>query len=212
MAKMKFTGGLPETPCGAGSTLQHTATIRLWLPRLFRELKVETILDAPCGDFNWMSHTDLRGLTYIGIDVDPEHCKRAKETNSIKDCKPDRKIIVEHDIVEKVPSCADLMLCRDFWQHLRLERVHKAVESYIDSDIKWLLCTNFQAAKNEDIAADGMFRPLNVTLPPINFPPPRKMISDGHARTLALWHRNDLTHRPVKSLPVHPSRIIEVQK
>ena len=73
MGMMRFTGGGPETTCGAGSTVRYTATIRAWLPIVFRELRINSVLDAPCGDFNWMAHTDLRGLIYVGIDFDEEH-------------------------------------------------------------------------------------------------------------------------------------------
>jgi hypothetical protein len=32
----------------------------------------KTLLDAGCGDFNWMRHVNLKLDQYIGIDVVPE--------------------------------------------------------------------------------------------------------------------------------------------
>jgi hypothetical protein len=49
---MKFSGGLPETRCGAGSKMENTAQARAILPQVIAELKIKSLLDAPCGDFN----------------------------------------------------------------------------------------------------------------------------------------------------------------
>lgn len=39
---------------------------------LLQELDVETLLDAACGDFNWMSHVELGPVSQIGVDVVPD--------------------------------------------------------------------------------------------------------------------------------------------
>jgi hypothetical protein len=46
-------GGI-ESRSGNGSTLVQTAVIRDEIPLLFKELNIKSVLDAPCGDFNWM--------------------------------------------------------------------------------------------------------------------------------------------------------------
>ncbi len=45
---------------GSGSESEFTASLRVTLPDLLRELGVRSVLDAPCGDFNWMQGVDLR--------------------------------------------------------------------------------------------------------------------------------------------------------
>ena len=49
----------PESKSGGSSTLSATAAIRAALPRLLSDLGVAVLIDAPCGDFNWMRHVDL---------------------------------------------------------------------------------------------------------------------------------------------------------
>src|SRR5664279_1649792 len=46
--------GVEETRSGLGSTVQSTQAIREALPKLIAELQIRTLLDIPCGDFNWM--------------------------------------------------------------------------------------------------------------------------------------------------------------
>lgn len=51
--------GSLESRSGAGSTLASTANIRRELPGLVERLNIRTLLDAPCGDFNWMKEVAL---------------------------------------------------------------------------------------------------------------------------------------------------------
>ena len=189
---MPFTGGLPETGCGAGSTLENTKGIREWLPKLFSQLRVMKLLDAPCGDFNWMSRTDLYGIEYIGVDYDATHCAwvRARESQPSK-FKPYSKTSVTMDICREALPSADLMLCRDFLQHLPNLSVQDVLNNFKASNIPWLLTTSHDNSENVDITNAGMFRRLNLTVGPFSLPAPRKSIPDGDGRILGLWHRND---------------------
>ena len=36
---------------------------------MLKGLKVRRLLDAPCGDHNWMRHVDLDGIQYLGMDL-----------------------------------------------------------------------------------------------------------------------------------------------
>ncbi len=189
---MPFTGGLPETACGAGSTFENTENVREWLPRMFSRLRVMKVLDAPCGDFNWMSKTDLYGIEYIGADYDATHCAwvRARESQPSK-FKPHSKTAVTLDICRDSLPSADLMLCRDFLQHLPNVSVYDVLKNFKASNIPWLLATSHDNDENKDIEEAGMFRSVNLTAAPFNLPPPREAIADGDGRILGLWHRND---------------------
>jgi len=192
--KMPFSSGRPETLCGAGSMLEHTVSIRAWLPTLSRHLGIKSILDAPCGDFNWMAHTDLSGIDYIGVDFDPEHLARASETKSAGvSFAPKSKRLLELDIVNDRLPRADLMLCREFLQHLPNDRVHKVLENFRDSGCEWFVATSHGNLFNTDIAAAGMFRPLNLKEIPFSLPVPHGYVGDepGSDRILGLWHRSD---------------------
>src|SRR5688500_1614611 len=61
--------GDPESVSGRGSTLARTVNIRKALPELLRSINARSLLDAPCGDFNWMRLVDLGEIRYTGVDV-----------------------------------------------------------------------------------------------------------------------------------------------
>lgn len=193
IVRMTFTGGLPETKCGAGSTLANTSNIRAWLPGLFKQLRVVDLLDIPCGDFNWMSRTDLSSVNYIGCDCDPQHCESTRSRSSMPSSfNPRKKTVVELDMIDDPLPRADLMLCRDFFQHLPNVDIADAIENFIDSYIPWMLCTSHDNVDNDDIELAGMFRPLNLTSCPFSFPAPQKWVEDGSGRILGLWNRLDI--------------------
>lgn len=192
--RMLFSAGRPETLCGAGSTLENTVSIRAWLPSIFQELKIKSLLDAPCGDFNWMSHTDLSWIDYCGVDFDAEHIAVAARRYSAPGYAPKSKRLFELDIAYDELPRADLVLCREFLQHLPNEHVGQVIQSFRDSGSEWFLATSHDNEFNTDIPVAGMFRPLNLTKAPFQLPSARQSVEDqpGSGRILGLWHRSDL--------------------
>jgi ubiquinone/menaquinone biosynthesis C-methylase UbiE len=69
-----------ESLSGAGSTIKNTKQIRTALVSLIHELNIERMLDASCGDWNWMKLI-LNELPreYIGLDVTASVIKDNKE-------------------------------------------------------------------------------------------------------------------------------------
>ena len=61
------TWGSTESISGPGSTLGATATLRKGLAEAFRVLEVRSLVDAPCGDLNWMRHVQFPFEKYIEI-------------------------------------------------------------------------------------------------------------------------------------------------
>src|SRR5262249_783583 len=59
-----------ESRSGLGSGIVQTEIVRRALPELVRKFAVRSMLDVPCGDFNWMKSVDL-DLIYIGCDIVP---------------------------------------------------------------------------------------------------------------------------------------------
>jgi hypothetical protein len=180
---MSFVGGLPETRCGGGSTMEATKNVRAHLLGLLRDYGVKTLLDAPCGDCNWIAHTDLAGIRYIGIDFDAEHVAAAtvRGFNAMLG-----------DIVNGHLPAADMMLCRDFLQHLPTAQVRQTIQNFKASNIPWLLATSHETSQNDDIERAGDFRPLNLMVRPLGFPDPVEKIEDGPRRILGLWRREDV--------------------
>lgn len=192
---MPFSGGRPETECGAGSTLANTVTIREWLPILLHQLGVRKLLDVPCGDFNWLARTDLSEIEYIGGNYDREHIARARSRESDPaSYSPRNRAFIELDTVSDPLPAADLLLCRDFLQHLPNTSVMAVLRKFAAGRIPWLLATSHNNAENGDIATAGSFRPLNLSVAPFALRLPRQWVEDppGSGRILGLWRREEL--------------------
>jgi SAM-dependent methyltransferase len=145
---MKFTGGLPETVCGAGSTLKLTATIRAELPQLLRQLGITRLLDAPCGDFNWMRHVDLTGIKYAGMDSSRENLALAIGAVRVPQFVPSFEVFFRGDILRDDMPPADAILCRDFFQHLPGGDVLQILARIKIIGHTWLLATSFDNQVN----------------------------------------------------------------
>ncbi len=179
---------------GPGSTLEQTTKVRRRLPGLLLDLSVETLLDAPCGDFFWMKHVDLGSTNYIGGDIVPELI----EDNRARFGSDKRRFEVVDLVASPLPD-ADLLLCRDVLVHLSYEDIKKALRNVCDSNIKWLLTTHFPEHENEDIPS-GLWRPINLRAEPFSLPVPTELIDDTPSeenfshpdKTLALWAVSDL--------------------
>lgn len=184
--RWKFTGGKPETPCGAGSTLATTAYLRERLPGVLSSLSIMTLLDAPCGDLNWMQEVDLSGVDYIGCDID--HLATAR-WNAATGFNAHSFRFLEVDIVNGLLPRADAILCRDFMQHLPNEMVFQTLRNFKRTGAEWLLMTSHLNETNADILTAGEFRPLNLQELPFNLPEPAMSIGDppGSSRILGVW-------------------------
>lgn len=60
-----------ETRSGVGSEMGRTQSVRERLPWLFDVLGAKSVLDAGCGDLNWMQHVEAQ-VEYVGVDIVPE--------------------------------------------------------------------------------------------------------------------------------------------
>lgn len=159
--------GRLETRSGKGSTLEATEVVRALLPDLFRRLGVRVFLDAPCGDFHWMQHTDLSGVSYIGGDV----ASSIIEANTQRHAREGVRFELM-DVTKTPLPRADLMLCRDCMMHLK-DRYRKAFfRNFVASGIPWLLTTRHYNLVNLKLANNGGFRRFNPCAAPFGFPEP----------------------------------------
>ena len=131
---------------------------------LLQKYNIQSILDIPCGDWNWMKNVDLCGASYIGADI----VKPLIEENKIKYPGVDfRALDLTNDELPKV----DLMFVRDCFGHLTNENVHKALDNIKRSGSKYLLATSFtQYIDNTDIE-DGGWKCINLMVKPFNLKP-----------------------------------------
>ena len=181
-----------ESKSGYGSELKATITVRRRLPRLLESLKIKTLLDAPCGDFNWMSHVTLPpGVRYIGADIVPGMI----EALASHAASPTHRFMVLDIVKNRLPE-ADLWLCRHSLFHLPIRDVREALENFRRSTIRYLLTSNHNFPRRNFEVNPGGYRFLNLRREPFNLPRPLLEFDDfdqlGPPCVLALWSREQL--------------------
>lgn len=180
---------------GEGSSLEQTKVLREELSKLFEELNIKSMLDAPCGDWNWMKAVNLVGIEYIGVDIVEQIIKDNQE----KYIKPNIKFINSNIIEDDLPE-VDLIFCRDCLVHLTYEDIFKTLDNFKKSKSKYLLTTTFPShkQKNKELVYKEIWRDLNLEEAPFCFPKPIKYIVEHdfdfpyYEKTSALWYLNDL--------------------
>jgi hypothetical protein len=188
-----------ESRSGPGSDLPQTTIVREQLADLLSQLRVQCLLDIPCGDFHWMKEVLLPpGLIYIGGDiVEPLVIKNNERYRT--DTVSFRKL----DLCTDALPPADLVLCRDCLVHFSFADFWRAVANLKASGSKYLLATHFTGNRENPDIDTGDWRPLNLTNPPINFPPPLRLIVEQFTeggdsyrdKSLGLWRIADLPDR-----------------
>jgi hypothetical protein len=179
----------PESASGRGSTLQRTTVIRSELPVLLKEVGAESLLDAPCGDFNWMRYTELGPVTYIGADVVPSLIARNEQRYG----RDGRKFMVL-DITKSVIPRVSVILSRDCFAHLSFRNILSAVASFKRSKSEYLFATTHTGVREHRDIATGQGRYVNLQLSPFNFPEPLKLIVEDAelGKCLAVWRLQQL--------------------
>ncbi|AKM03118.1 class I SAM-dependent methyltransferase [Burkholderia pyrrocinia] len=165
-----------ESVSGWGSELKNTAQIIRELPGLLRRFGVRSMLDAPCGDFNWMRHVDLDGIDYIGADI----VQNLVTANQATWTAPNRRF-VHLDLLQDPLPDADLILCRDCLFHFSHADVFRAFERFAATNARYLLTTTFiyrSYPRNAEIAT-GQWTPINLEMPPFDLDPPLTLLVEG---------------------------------
>ena len=178
-----------ESVSGRGSTLGRTAVIRGALPALLESVGARTLLDAPCGDFNWMRHVGLGDIKYTGADIVPELVERNRRLY-----KTENRDFVVADLTRDPLPQADVILCRDCLIHLSFKHMHAAIANFKRSNSRLLLTTTYpDCPANRDIET-GWWRTVNLQSSPFNFPEPlRLVVEDAEAgKCLGLWRLEQL--------------------
>lgn len=182
---------------GEGSDLVQTAEVRRCLPELVEDLKIESFLDAPCGDWCWMREVQLGVKKYIGVDiVDPliqSNLKNFAAPGVHFEC-----LNLAEDRLPKV----DLIFSRDCLVHLSFDDALRIIKNFKESGSEYLLTTTFvsRESNNDLVGKDSFWRPLNMQLPPFNFPAPLRLIDEKCSeegglfadKSLAFWRLADI--------------------
>lgn len=163
-------GGDKETPCGRGSKLENTNTIRIVLPAWIKKYEIKSLADIGAGDRNWMKHLDLSGIDYRSYDLLP----RTPET-------------VQLDVTSEDVPPVDAILCRHVLNHLPLEMVVEAL-GRMKRQAKYLILSTNPDGKHDNGPADipyfGHFTEWN--LDKVGLGPPLEIVEDFRTK-LAIW-------------------------
>jgi hypothetical protein len=184
-----------DSRSGPGSELTQTKELIVKLPGIFDALEIKSLLDAPCGDFNWMNHIPLEGINYIGGDIVVEIIK-----NNNRLFAKENIIFQNLDIIRDSLPNVDLILVRDCLVHFSYRDIQKTIKNIKKSGMKYLATTTFtNRNRNFDIPT-GEWRLLNLLEPPFNFPEPKFLLNEkcteGNGqfsdKSLGVWLVSDL--------------------
>lgn len=159
-----------ESVSGGGSELVTTENIRKELPVLFEKFNITSVLDIPCGDFNWMRFVIKPSICYLGADIVNELI----ESNTIQYGIKDHIKFTVLDIVEDTLPKVDLIIVKDLFIHFSIADIQKSIENIKKSSSTYVLITNGTdlVKENKEIQTGGGYRGLNMNLAPFNFPEP----------------------------------------
>ena len=195
-----------ESLSGDGSSLAATEKLRAALPGTMEELAVKTLLDVPCGDWNWMSHVDLPVERYIGGDIVTSLIRQNQERFS----NPHRTFRIIDLCTDELPA-ADLLLCRDALVHFSFRDIWRAIGNMKKARISYIATTTFPATgMNIDQRTGIPWRHLNLEAAPFSFPQPFRTLVDDFNRPdqiLAFWRVSDLPNDRKVNSALKPGRL-----
>lgn len=182
--------GSSESVSGPGSEIEQTSTLRMELQKILKTKNIKSILDVPCGDFNWMKEVDLSGIDYTGGDI----VDKIVAENQKKHGSGGIKFMPVNIITDVLPQ-SDLIFVRDCFVHLSYKDIHGAIANIKRSGSKYLMTTTYKDHhKNYDILT-GQWRHLNLRDEPFNFPEPEILIVENSTerdgedidKSMGLW-------------------------
>jgi hypothetical protein len=188
--------GAIESASGPGSARERAAAFLPDLVALIRSLRIHTLLDAPCGDFNWAAAVADSVDRYIGVDIVPALIAANRRRWS----SPRRQFLCRDLCLSRLPA-ADVILCRDALVHLSERDILAAINNLRRTGAQYLLATTFVGERDNHDIATGGWRPLNLQRPPFSFPAPLALVDERCDHTggayadkrLGLWRFGELT-------------------
>lgn len=157
-----------QTRSGPGSSRAATNWVGMWLSDLCLRLQVRSVLDAGCGEGIWQP--ELPG--YIGVDVVPEAIEAARREH------PHRTYLVADVIQDDLPN-VDLVLTRDFMQHISVADGLRALEN-VGRGAKYLVASSYLGGINEDPTSGYDAYRVNLEATPFALGAPMERAPDGY--------------------------------
>lgn len=181
-----------ESKSGTGSSASATGRLVPQLIDLIERRHLRSMVDAPCGDFNWISPVADR-LSYRGFDIVDGVVAAAAARSHYE--------FGVADITADVLPTADVVHCRDCLVHLTFDLVWAALSLFKQSGSIWLLTTTFPDLTENGKGRLGGWRPLNLQAAPFSFGEPDELIVEKPdvalhphygRKAMGLWRIADL--------------------
>jgi len=187
--------GGKESISGRGSDSSQTEILIQELVKLFKNYDIKSILDVPCGDFNWMKNIDLSGKSYIGGDIVSDLITKNKELYRNRGNVTFKVIDITKDELPEV----DLLIIRDCLVHLSYKDILKSISNIKKSNCRLILTTSFVDRKKNYNINTGDWRPINLEKKPFCLPKPELVINEQCTedngkysdKSMCLWKISD---------------------
>ena len=182
-----------ESVSGTGSSVESTQEVITRLPTLLAQYNIQSMMDIPCGDHNWMHHVPLGNVKYIGADI----VEDLITSNQTKYPEVDFRCL---DITTDLLPPVDLIMVRDCFVHLSEVDIGRAVRNMGRQPPRYILTTTFTGLREYyDIPTTG-WRTINFEKAPFNWPAPIHIINERcpeqggiyHDKCLGLWNFSDV--------------------
>jgi len=160
--------GNDESLSGFGSTLEYTENLRKQLPKLITDFNIKSVLDAPCGDFNWMKVLlPTLNVNYIGADI----VQDLVDSHNSNYKNESIQFLKLNLITDSFPY-ADLLICRDCLFHLSYVDIQSVLTNFTNSKIPYLFTTTHKNKNNfqNNNIQTGDNRSIDLFSYPFNFP------------------------------------------
>ena len=161
-----------ETRSGRGSELLATQHVMRIVDVALIFSRAKTLLDAGCGEANWLQETRVPLDHVYGVDIVDDPGLKRHWKNQLAG-RASALTFVNADIVSDPLPRADIILCRDVLVHLSNADCSATLANFAKAGSRYLLATSFQTASNTDIET-GKWRMQNLEAPPFNLPEPVK--------------------------------------
>ena len=179
-----------ESLSGPGSDRSQTRFLIKELEALLKFYEIKSILDVPCGDWNWMRDVNLSGITYIGGDIVEPLIAQNQDKFGSKTVQ--FRVI---DICKDQLPQVDLIIVRDCFIHLPLVEIKKALDNIKASGSKFALISIhpwLYLEANQEIEV-GQWRRVDLTRKPFYWAPPNRIIVEANTfgedydKSMGLW-------------------------
>lgn len=146
-----------ESRSGSGSDHAQTVNVKKFLSNVIGEYNIASMLDIPCGDFNWMQDVQLpKCLDYTGADV------VGRIITDNQDKYPDVRFVKMDIVSDPLPKGLDLIFVRDLLGHLSHHDTVLAVQNIRSARPRYLIATTFPGVEVNPHIKTGQWRPINL--------------------------------------------------